>query len=68
MATESDWIVWRGGECPVDADTWVKVRFACDHSEAAALNYPARKASFWKEAWRRKRTDNRIIAYRVVQS
>lgn len=26
MATDSDWIEWKGGECPVDPDAQVHVR------------------------------------------
>ena len=65
---ETDWIEWQGGECPVDPGTFVKVRFACDHSDAAALAYPARPARWWLHAWRRKRVANRITGYIVVSS
>ena len=58
------WIAWEGGECPVDADTQVEVRFRYDKRH--------RKPRFASDVWwHHSSFDDEghgdIIAYRVVQ-
>lgn len=66
---EDGWIEWAGGECPVDTDTRVAVRFR-DAPESIIQN---ETAGFWQ--W--ERADVRgpladagddIIAYRVISA
>lgn len=67
---ETDWIEWQGGECPVDPDTPVEVRFR-DY-EIAGDEVSGLDASFWiggsYDWWKHESPDrdNDIIAYRVV--
>ncbi len=65
--SETPWIEWSGGACPVSGQTTVKVWFEYEPSEAEADSYRARPAQFWSHAWHRgPRVFNRIKAYRVV--
>lgn len=57
---EGEWIEWRGGECPVSADTLVDCKRA-DGDEYA--EYPAGSV-YWYDSG----CGDSIIAYRVVKS
>lgn len=51
------WIPWTGGECPVDRETHVDVRYRCGGEQHDA---PARIYR-----WGHRSTDTDIIAYRI---
>lgn len=56
------WIAWHGGECPVDGDTWVDVKFRDGETVrnvCAGLYSWERETDFME--------DCAIISYRVVQ-
>lgn len=67
MTTNTDWIEWAGGECPVPGDTRVEVWLKCEPTESEALQYIERPARYWENVWQRKSGGNRIIAYRIVK-
>ena len=55
-----DWIEWKGGECPVDAEQLVGVKFECGDINRCA------QAGQWD--WEHgDATGYDIVAYRVVQ-
>lgn len=72
---DSEWIEWKGGECPVDRLTLVDVRW---NNQAESKAAPAGTWStqgqhsptdFWQHAPHLdNRTNSYIIAYRVVRS
>lgn len=55
----SDWIEWKGGECPVPSDTLVEVRIRSGEEEAG---YTAGR--YW---WSNHGESSDIVAYRVVR-
>ncbi|RYG88628.1 MAG: hypothetical protein EON59_03775 [Alphaproteobacteria bacterium] len=67
MATEatSDWIEWKGGECPVSADTLVDTKL---RSGGKTFGFQADRwiVGKWQHGGDRSRLD--IIAYRVVSA
>jgi hypothetical protein len=61
----TDWIEWKGGECPVSEDTVVEIHLRCDERNegpARGFEWSHDIARFGYEG------DDDIIAYRVVQS
>ncbi len=64
MTTQSDWIEWEGGKCPVPDQTRVSVRF-----RNGSIDY-ADYAGIWSWEWRLGPTPNAgdIIAYRVLDA
>ncbi len=56
----SEWIEWNGGDCPVDRETVVEVRYR----NLPDLKDPPREAIHWR--WIQWGKDDDIIAYRVV--
>lgn len=58
----TDWIEWRGGECPVDPDTRVDIWLRSGNQTAGFL------ARTWGWRWDPSpaRNDGDIVAYRVV--
>ena len=57
----TDWIEWKGGECPVPPGTVVEVRFRNGNSD------PDSNAEWWTWDWDCDRESTRdIVAYRVV--
>lgn len=63
-----EWIEWEGGECPVNPDTRVEVKFRDGGREGST------PASYWADGgdvfncWKHADTSSDIIAYRVVRS
>ena len=58
LSTESEWIEWDGGECPVELDVIVeyKLRSDCRHARVARYLF-----------WIHDGGENDIIAYRIVK-
>lgn len=56
----NEWIDWGGGECPVDGDTLVDVKFLDGGEELRE------SADYWR--WGFDQGSSRIIAYRLSQS
>lgn len=70
LSTESDWIEWGGGECPVPAGTpvMIRLRIGTEHGPFPALHLNAgfdvdASAAFWRNYG--YMVD--IIAYRIVK-
>lgn len=63
----SDWIEWKGGECPVDEGIIVDVKYRDDedHSKGLRLFGPiyASRLAWWHDG-----QDDDIIAYRIVEA
>ncbi len=57
----NDWIEWAGGECPVDPETLVQVKLACNYGSDEAE--PAGML-----VWECYDSLGDIIAYRVVSA
>lgn len=71
--SENPWIEWSGGECPVDHDALVEVRFRDGNPLGTGLPEKAgywdsrdSKLSNWIHSKGRLGSGNDIIAYRVV--
>ena len=56
---DDGWIKWDGGECPVDPETIVEVRFRCGETDEDG------EASYWR--WYHGKGDYDIVAYREVK-
>jgi len=56
----TDWIEWKGGECPVAPDTRVEVRLRNGDS------YSHASAGWWVWKWRDLKDTHDIVAYRVL--
>ncbi|MAF05937.1 MULTISPECIES: hypothetical protein [unclassified Herbaspirillum] len=57
----SEWIEWKGGECPVDGETIVQVGFR------DGIEMQGERADFWDWSHARRRSFADIVAYRVVK-
>ncbi|MBW9334533.1 hypothetical protein FEE59_13525 [Herbaspirillum sp. RU 5E] len=55
----SEWIEWKGGECPVDGNIFVTIKYRDGEIEE---DWPAR---FYR--WDHRILDDDIIAYRIVK-
>ena len=64
MTTQSDWIEWKGGKCPVPEGTRVDVRFRDGDIDEDSM------AGIWNWDWQPGPTPNAgdIIAYRVLDA
>jgi hypothetical protein len=62
--SDTDWIEWNGGECPVDPDAKVAVRLRCGDPRPPS----AAKLFRWRHLHEPVGEQFDIIAYRVVQS
>lgn len=66
MTTDSEWIAWGGGACPVEPETEVEV-----HTTYSFTNY--QEKPIWSRAYRcdwnhsPTRPSSDIIAYRIVK-
>ena len=60
-----DWIEWKGGECPVDEDTLVEVRYAKQPVTAKGVRLDGHIRA-GRLAWYHDGEDDDIIAYRTV--
>ena len=60
MSEENEFIDWQGGECPVDSETVVEVKFTGGGKTTAG-----RPAGVFN--WQRRNIGGDIIAYRVVE-
>jgi hypothetical protein len=65
MATETSWIDWAGGECPVRKEAIVEVRLA-DGSEWFPGRANQSAAKYWDWDGEQHRPNKNIVAYRVV--
>src|SRR5690606_38964998 len=59
VATDSGWILWAGGVCPVAPSTKVQVRFATGNTDVGLAD-----AFYWGVS----REDWRVIAYRIMEA
>lgn len=73
MGSQSDWIEWAGGECPVSADTLVNIRTAdgdkgWEENACPAGVFAETSDDFDLNWWHAGNFshDWRIIAYRIV--
>ena len=64
MTTQSDWIEWRGGECPVPDQTKVSVLF-----RNGSIDYVG-SAGIWLWEWQPNQPPNAgdIVGYRVLDA
>ena len=62
MTTQSDWIEWKGGECPVSEGTRVDVRFRDGDIDEDGM------AGIWNWDWVFDDSDINIVAYRVLDA
>lgn len=60
---EGEWIEWAGGECPINRETEVSVKFR--DGETSAENHPAGSYRWYHSAQPYSRGDD-IIAYRII--
>lgn len=68
---QTDWIEWQGGECPVDPDTRIEVRFRpFTEGKPQDWDFCTDKASEISrngvDGWVHKNSAGDIIAYRVT--
>lgn len=61
---DDDWIVWTGGECPVDPDTKVMVKIRGVESGGAL---DVKSANYWHWGWSGGESVGEIVAYKVVK-
>ena len=64
--TQTDWIEWKGGECPVEPSTQIKVQYADEDRETAERCSTVRADRFLVD--RPWHGGPRVIAYRVVSA
>ena len=55
------WIEWKGGECPVDGETLVEVRFSNGTEDNKEY------ANYWSWVYSIQSLNHNIIAYRIVK-
>ena len=73
-ATQTDWIEWVGGECPLPADTLVQVKFRDGMYSVQQLGTTAGywdgNGSNFTSCWQHNADEGHsdIIAYRVVSA
>ena len=64
-ASELDWIVWKGGRCPVHPETivraWLKSVGECKH------DYPAKNLDWGKRIDEGSRLPGSILGYRIIE-
>lgn len=58
LSTESDWIDWGGGDCPVEFDVIVEYKLRSDRRYTSVARYLC---------WYHEGGENDIIAYRIVK-
>ena len=59
LTVNGQWIEWHGGECPVEPETRVEVRFTDDYELGEPMS-----AACWN--WEHSNRWSSIIAYRIV--
>lgn len=73
MTTNTDWIEWAGGECPVPGDTIVDVKHMdgdiTPHTLARDLIYEDPRVGYdwWAHEDTEDSIDGYVIAYRIVK-
>lgn len=65
--TNTPWIEWNGGECPVDPETLVLVRFRPHPWEGKPIELKVRQAaSAGGFVWQHHGSSGDIVAYRIA--
>ncbi len=59
----SEWIEWKGGECPVNENTLVQVRL----NDGCDLPFPPKGFRAGAFRWSKRNSLGDIIAYRIVK-